>query len=113
MRQAYKDPMNAKDGDWRLIYVSPTGQLIGSLKPAKTLQLSGLAGAAGAVPGTPAAQVGAQSSGQSLGQSIGQVFGNSGATNPPSLSNSPGQPNTTAAAGTDALCRQLADALSV
>src|SRR5437763_17153606 len=33
MRQAYKDPMNAQDGSWRLIYVGPAGQLIGSLKP--------------------------------------------------------------------------------
>jgi hypothetical protein len=33
MRQAYKDPMNEKDGSWRLIYVGPAGNLIGSLKP--------------------------------------------------------------------------------
>jgi hypothetical protein len=33
MRQAYKDPMNKDDGTWRLIYVGPAGQLIGSLKP--------------------------------------------------------------------------------
>lgn len=32
MRQAYKDPMNATDGSWRLIYVGPNGQLIGSTK---------------------------------------------------------------------------------
>ncbi|HXX99417.1 MAG TPA: hypothetical protein VEI54_00760 [Candidatus Limnocylindrales bacterium] len=32
MRQAYKDPMNASDGSWRLIYVGPNGQLIGSLQ---------------------------------------------------------------------------------
>lgn len=31
MRQAYKDPMNQVDGSWRLIYVGPNGQLIGSL----------------------------------------------------------------------------------
>ena len=31
MRQAYKDPMNSVDGTWRLIYVGPNGQLIGSL----------------------------------------------------------------------------------
>ncbi|MGA2481828.1 MAG: hypothetical protein ABSF92_01760 [Candidatus Acidiferrales bacterium] len=43
MRQAYKDPMNP-DGSWRLIYVGPAGQLIGSLKP-KTQ------GAPGSVPG--------------------------------------------------------------
>jgi hypothetical protein len=33
MRQAYKDPMNKEDGSWRLLYVGPNGQLIGSLKP--------------------------------------------------------------------------------
>jgi hypothetical protein len=32
MRQTYKDPMNSTDGSWRLIYVGPNGQLIGSLK---------------------------------------------------------------------------------
>jgi hypothetical protein len=83
MRQPYKDPMNAKDGEWRLIYVGPTGQLVGSLKPPQTIQMSGLAGT---VPGTPAAQLAAQSTGQNSGQGFGQalgqaantVFGNSG-----------------------------------
>jgi hypothetical protein len=52
MRQAYKDPMNKKDGSWRLIYVGPAGQLIGSLKPPQTINLA----AAGSSPtGTPAA----------------------------------------------------------
>jgi hypothetical protein len=32
MRQAYKDPVNRVDGSWRMIYVGPNGQLIGSLK---------------------------------------------------------------------------------
>ena len=95
MRQAYKDPMNAKDGDWRLIYVGPTGQLIGSLKPAQTIQLSGLGGAAGTVPGTPAAQLGAgqgQGFGQGLGQAVGQVFGGSNSASP---ANGQGQLNAT------------------
>src|SRR6202165_943147 len=47
MRQAYKDPMNRADGCWRLIYVSPSGQLIGSLKPPQTFQMPG-------APGMPA-----------------------------------------------------------
>lgn len=47
MRQAYKDPMNKEDGSWRMIYVSPAGQLIGSLKPQQTIQIL-------ALPGTPA-----------------------------------------------------------
>ena len=36
LRQAYKDPMNTQDGSWRLIYIGPMGQLIGSLKPHPT-----------------------------------------------------------------------------
>src|SRR5882762_6356629 len=32
MRQAYKGPVNPVDGSWRMIYVGPNGQLIGSLK---------------------------------------------------------------------------------
>lgn len=108
MRQAYKDPMNKKDGEWRLIYVGPTGQLIGSLKPPQTLQLSGLAGGGGALPGTPAAQLGAQSAGQTagqtFGQAVGQIFGNSGAAAQSAPSNSANQPNTAGSAnsGTDA-----------
>ena len=102
MRQAYKDPMNKKDGGWRLIYVGPTGQLIGSLKPPQTLQLSGLAGAGGALPGTPAAQLGAQSAGQTpgqtFGQAVGQIFGNSGAAAQSAPSNSANQPNTAGSA---------------
>jgi hypothetical protein len=108
MRQAYKDPMNKKDGEWRLIYVGPAGQLIGSLKPPQTLQLSGLSGGPGTLPGTPAAQLGAQSAGQSLGQAIGQVFGNSVATAPSAAKPaSASQPNTpgdaSSTTGTDAI----------
>jgi hypothetical protein len=51
MRQAYKDPMNKADGAWRYIYVGPSGQLIGSLKPPQTFQMPGVNGAQ---PGTPA-----------------------------------------------------------
>jgi len=108
MRQAYKDPMNKKDGGWRLIYVGPTGQLIGSLKPPQTLQLSGLAGAGEALPGTPAAQLGArsagqtagQTTGQTFGQAVGQIFGNSGAAAQSAPSNSANQPNTAGSANT-------------
>jgi type II secretory pathway pseudopilin PulG len=57
MRQAYKDPMNKEDGTWRLIYVGPSGQLIGSLKPQPNpLNLpTGIPGASGI--GTPAANM--------------------------------------------------------
>src|SRR5262249_26700758 len=75
MRQAYKDPMNAKDGEWRLIYVGPAGQLIGSLKPQRALQLTGLGGFQNmAAPniGAPSLPGGQQPLGQSLGQPFGQ-----------------------------------------
>jgi hypothetical protein len=70
MRQAYKDPMNGEDGSWRLIYVGPAGQLIGSLKPAQTLQLPG----SGAGLGTAASALATNSTGQSSGSS---AFGSS------------------------------------
>jgi len=64
MRQAYKDPMNKEDGSWRLIYVGPAGNLIGSLKPGQNnLRMPNPAGlgasaaqpsASGASPGAPA-----------------------------------------------------------
>ena len=111
MRQAYKDPMNAQDGSWRLIYVGPAGQLIGSLKPPQTNlqfgQAPGIGIAAGALtgPGAPNSgfgslpgQFGGQSGGQSggfgqQGQSGTQPtgFGNSGtsSTNPPGTTGAP------------------------
>jgi type II secretory pathway pseudopilin PulG len=70
MRRAYKDPMNPVDGSWRLIYVGPNGQLIGSLKPQTLSPFSSLTGAAGGAPGA--------SPGISSGVSPGSsVFGNS------------------------------------
>lgn len=94
MRQAYKDPMNPKEeGEWRLIYVGPSGQLIGSLKPHQALQIPGAtpAGnlAGGTAPGTPPAgtagplgtpQPGASQSGQA-GQT-GQTALSGGGTSP-------------------------------
>ena len=81
MRQAYKDPMNTKDGSWRLIYVGPAGQLIGSLKPQpQNLQFGQAAGfgtPAGALNGPSATPqtgglgilgAGAQSTGYGFGQ---------------------------------------------
>src|ERR1700741_1234594 len=54
LRQAYKDPMNKEDGTWRLIYVGPAGQLLGSLKPPQRPQLPGqLTGAGGGGVSTP------------------------------------------------------------
>jgi hypothetical protein len=93
LRQAYKDPMNKEDGSWRLIYVGPAGQLIGSLKPPTTLQLQGAG-----QPGTPAAALGSQGGPQSTStsqsafgpQSGGSAFG------PQSGGTAPGATSTTA-----------------
>jgi hypothetical protein len=62
MRQAYRDPMNKEDGSWRLIYVGPAGQLIGSLKPRT-------GGIQMPAPGQPAGTqpAGQQQSGATLG----------------------------------------------
>jgi len=89
MRQAYKDPMNSKDGEWRLIYVGPAGQLIGSLKPQRALRLTGLGGfqnmTAPNIGGTglPGGQqpIG-QSLGQAFGQAANQIMGNSAGMTP-------------------------------
>lgn len=41
LRKTYKDPMNSPDGTWRLIYVGPNGQLIGSVRRTNLMQLPG------------------------------------------------------------------------
>jgi hypothetical protein len=73
MRQAYKDPMNKEDGEWRLIYVGAAGQLIGSLKPPQNLQLP-----QASPPGAPANPSG----------------GTAAAPPQPGTSGPPGQPGT-------------------
>jgi hypothetical protein len=61
MRQAYKDPMNKEDGSWRLIYVGPAGNLIGSLNPSlNSVQMPAAAGQPNA-PGNGPATSGGQS----------------------------------------------------
>jgi hypothetical protein len=88
MRQAYKDPMNKEDGSWRLIYVGPTGQLIGSLKPHPlTLQMGALGG------GAPAA-AGAGTTNQNGMLSQSGLQGSNSAATP-----NPAQPGTTAPPG--------------
>jgi len=67
MRQEYKDPVNSVDGSWRLIYVGPNGQLIGSLK-ARPLGTTGTGfGTSGSVGGF----------GSLFGNSSQSSFGNS------------------------------------
>ena len=87
LRQAYKDPMNSKDGSWRLIYVGPNGVLIGSLKN-RTVNLAGQPtdtfGASTNGPGSPAqgnsSMFGSSNgfgSASSFGSNNGSAFGNS------------------------------------
>jgi len=73
MRQAYKDPMNSSDGSWRLIYVGPNGQLIGSLKD-RSMSGSGMMGSNFS---------GMQAGSSSLGSNspAGSSFGGSGIGN--------------------------------
>jgi hypothetical protein len=43
LREAYKDPMNeanGADGSWRFIYVTPAGQLIGSVRYVSLMQMA-------------------------------------------------------------------------
>jgi hypothetical protein len=73
MRQAYKDPMNTQDGSWRMIYVGPNGQLIGSLKD-RSVNIAGQpTGGFGGAAGQSA--FGGQNSGSQNGSS--SFFGSS------------------------------------
>jgi type II secretory pathway pseudopilin PulG len=80
MRQAYKDPMNKADGSWRLIYVGPAGQLIGSLKPHPLIDLaaSGRAPAGTASSNGSSQGAAAGKDGQSKGKASGDNSGGDG-----------------------------------
>jgi type II secretory pathway pseudopilin PulG len=72
IRRAYKDPMNSVDGSWRLIYVGPNGQLIGSLRPQTLSPFAGMSGnAAVAAPAAPGGPPGASPQGSIFGASLG------------------------------------------
>jgi len=84
MRQAYKDPVNQVDGSWRLIYVGPSGQLIGSLKDPSTNPF----GLPGQVGGT------AQAFGALFSASGNPGAAGSGFGNPTSASSGSGNSNS-------------------
>jgi len=50
---AYKDPMNRPDGEWRMIYVNPAGQIIGSVRYATLQQMALLDLNGGQIPTGP------------------------------------------------------------
>jgi hypothetical protein len=129
MRQAYKDPMSTGDGTWRLIYVGPAGQLIGSLKPPQTLQLptggpglgtpvanmagnnqqqpsafgSSSFGNAGSMGGSAAAGAGAaQGNNPQAGAQPPNADPNAANPGQPGAPGQPGQPTDASQAGTDA-----------
>jgi type II secretory pathway pseudopilin PulG len=58
LRQAYPDPTNKADGTWRMIYVTPAGQLIGSVRFTSLAQMNaakhpGQATPFGSLPANP------------------------------------------------------------
>jgi hypothetical protein len=80
LRKVYTDPTNREDGTWRMIYVSPSGQLIGSvhyhsLQEMAAAQGFGAAATSGSSASGTAQQTGQQSTGQqssSFGSSFSQ-----------------------------------------
>jgi hypothetical protein len=92
MRQAYKDPMNKADGTWRLIYVGPAGQLIGSLNPAvSSVQMPKAGGQPGGAPGVAPSASGASG-----------AAGFAPGTNAPGTpANSPGAPGSAPGTSSD------------
>jgi hypothetical protein len=114
MRQAYKDPMNSQDGSWRMIYVGPNGQLIGSLKDrsvnASGQATGGFGGAAGSQNMFGAQGAGTQGSSSSFfgsanGFGSASSFGSGG-----SNSNAQANPATNVAQGNAAANGQPAGA---
>jgi hypothetical protein len=117
MRQAYKDPMNMVDGSWRLIYVGPNGQLIGSLNQntigigtAGSMGMGGVQGMQGlqGIQGTSSglssnsgSGFGSTFGGSSFGSSFGASSFGSNQNNGLSGNNSNGAMGTALASGTN------------
>jgi hypothetical protein len=68
LRQEYKDPVNKEDGAWRLIYVGAAGQLIGSKKSRRTLQMPAIPALPGSASSTPLGSKPSTSSFQGFGR---------------------------------------------
>jgi len=75
LREPYKNPMNKEDGSWRFIYVTPTGQLIGSVRYTSLQQMAFLdrQRQLGIATGTPAAGGSAGIPGATTDNSSGQL----------------------------------------
>ena len=66
IRKAYADPTNTEDGSWRFIYLSPTGQLIGSVRYHSLQEMALMLKMPGAGQALPNPNAGA--AGQQAGQ---------------------------------------------
>src|ERR1700720_3319544 len=54
LRKPYREPINSSDGSWRLIYVTPAGQLVGSVHYHNLQEMAVAAAFAGQLPGSAA-----------------------------------------------------------
>lgn len=109
LRKAYKDPMNTVDGSWRFIYVTQSGQLVGSIRYTSLAQMAAViksatagtqatgTGPNGVPPGTPPGTPG----GASPPGQFGSGFGQSPSPNPqnPQNPSQGGTPTTPGAPG--------------
>jgi hypothetical protein len=108
---AYKDPMNANDGEWGFIYVNPTGQLFGSSRYASLQQMALIDLNGGKLP-APAIQGAVSVSSMGSSSSPTSLFGPSGTNSSsqaaPGISSSPATTNP-AVAGMLAAAGGVAD----
>ena len=91
MRKAYKEPMNTVDGSWRLLYVGPAGQIIGSVKanPGGSL-FGGTTAPGGSLAGTGTGAANNNSGGAGSGSGTGQA--QASGTSAPAAGNSSQRP---------------------
>jgi hypothetical protein len=94
LRKAYAEPMNTADGSWRLIYVAPTGQLIGSVH-FRTLQEMAVAYAFSGQGGGGASAMATQLFGQPTGTGVAGQPASLGAPNQLSQNQSQGISSST------------------
>ena len=87
LREAYKNPMNNVDGSWRFIYVTPAGQLIGSVQYVSLQQMAFLdqQRQMGLATGAAAAAAGGANPADNSGNDAGDQSGANPAN--PSLAN--------------------------
>ena len=106
LREPYKNLMNTEDGSWRFIYVTPTGQLIGSVRYTSLQQMAFLdkqrqmgittGTNMGGVPGSESSGIADDLNAQSAATSLSQPGAASGAAVPPgNLPVPPGSSNQT------------------